>query len=99
MTESFNFSLYRLLPEDTVLLLDNINTAEELATRAHRLTPDGFTIYFVDVERVNVHAKYIRCRVVLDKTTIQWRDPFHTEFNWQVLDLEDVRRVQAHWDK
>ena len=96
MTDSFDLSLYRL-PKDTILLLDNINTAERLQQESHRLTPDSFTIYFVDVERACVHAKYIRCRVVVDKTTVQWRDPFHGECDWQRIDLEDIRNIQGHW--
>ena len=100
MTDSFDLSLYRL-PEDTILLLDNINTAERLIKDAHRLMPDGFTIYFVDAERACVHATHVRCRIVADKndqrTVIQWRDPFHLKDDWQVVDLEDIRNIQGHW--
>ena len=100
MTDSFDLSLYRL-PEDTILLLDNINTAERLQQESHRLTPDSFTIYFVDVERACVHAAFVRCRIVADKndqrTVIQWRDPFHLKDDWQVIDLEDIRNIQGHW--
>ena len=101
MTESFDLSLYRL-PEDTILLLDNINTAERLEQDAHRLRPNSVTIYFKDVERECVHCTSVRVRVVEDAgpvTTIQWKDPFHVEDDWQVVPLEDVRHVQGHWFK
>lgn len=104
MTDSFDLSLYRL-PKDTILLLDNINTAERLQQESHELTPDSFTIYFVDVERACVHATFVRCRIVAigpesqleERTVIQWRDPFHLKDDWQVIDLEDIRNIQGHW--
>ena len=96
MTDSFDLSLYRL-PEDTILLLDNINTAERLQQESHRLTPDSFTIYFMEVERTCVHATFVRCRIVAERTVIQWRDPFHLKDDWQVIDLEDIRNIQGHW--
>ena len=106
MTESFNLSLYRL-SEDAILLLDNINTAEELEERAHRLRPDSATIYFKDVDRKCEIATSLRVRVVDaspgsqlgDMTVIQWKDPFHVKDDWQQIPLEDVRHIQGHWYK
>ena len=106
MTEHFNLSLYRL-PEDVVLLLDNINTAEQLIEDAHRLMPDSFTIYFKDVDRKCEIATSLRVRVVdacperllRGATVIQWKDPFHVKDDWQQIPLEDVRHIQGHWYK
>ena len=106
MTESFNLSLYRL-SEDAILLLDNINTAEELEERAHRLRPDSVTIYFKDVERKCVTATSVRVRVMdacperllRGATVIQWKDPFHVKDDWQQIPLEEIRHIQGHWYK
>ena len=98
MTESFDLSLYRL-PEDAILLLDNINTAERLIEEGHRLLPDSVTIYFKDVERACVICTKIRVRVLDDATVLQWKDPFHSKDDWQQIPMEDVRHVQGHWYK
>ena len=102
MTDSFDLSLYRLA-EDVILLLDNINTAEELEERAHRLRPDSVTIWFKDAERQHVICTKIRVRVVDEDagpvTTIQWKDPFHSRDDWQVVPLEDVQHIEGHWHK
>ena len=99
MTESFDLSLYRL-PKDAVLLLDNINTAEELEKRAHRLRPDSVTIYFKDADRMCVVCTKVRLRVVADVTTLQWKDPFVGENeDWREVDLDDIHHIQGHWYK
>ena len=99
MTESFDLSLYRLA-EDAVLLLDNINTAEELEKRAHRLRSDSVTIYFKDVDQTCVVCTKVRVRVIEDVTVIQWKDPFvGNHEDWRQTPMDDVRHVQGHWYK
>ena len=103
MTESFDLSLFRLA-EDAILLLDNINTAEELEERAHRLRPDSVTIWFKDAARQHVICTKIRVRVVDEDagpvTTIQWKDPFiGNHEDWRIVPLEDVLHIEGHWHK
>ena len=99
MAESFDLSLYRLA-EDAILLLDNINAAEQLVERAHRLMPDTVTIYFKDADRTCVICTKVRVRVVHDQTMIQWKDPFiGNREDWRQIPLDEIRHIQGHWYK
>jgi len=99
MTDSFDLSFYRL-PEDAILLLDNINTAEKLEEQAHRLRPDSVSIYFKDADLKCAYAKKIRVRVIENVSVIQWKDPFHLDSEeWESAPLDAIKHIQGHWNK